>query len=134
MATLDTVSWADAGILLPPGPLQVSEYAVVAPTAPVLRVPPVPSVPLQAPDAAHELALAELHVNVEEPPGAITVGYTDKVAEGTTFTVAVTGALVPPAPEQVSVYVVGVFTAPVARAPLAASVPLQPPVARHTVA
>jgi hypothetical protein len=36
MATLDTVSCADAGALLPPGPLQVNEYVVVALTAPVL--------------------------------------------------------------------------------------------------
>jgi len=41
-------------------------------------------------------ASIELQVNVEDPPGAITEGYTESVAEGTTLTVAVAGALVPP--------------------------------------
>jgi len=84
-------------------------------------------VPLQPPDAAHEVALVELHVNVEAPAGATTDGYTESVAVGTTFTVAVAGALVPPAPEQISEYVVCALTGPVACVPLAASEPVHPP-------
>jgi hypothetical protein len=36
MVALETVSVAETGPLLPPGPLQVKEYVVVALTAPVL--------------------------------------------------------------------------------------------------
>ena len=134
MVTLETVSVAETGALLPPVPLQINEYVVVALTAPVVRVPLLPSVPLQPPDAAHEAALFELQVNVDEPPGAITEGYTESVAEGTIVTVAVAGELVPPGPEQTRVYVVGAFTAPVAWVPLAGSEPVQPPDAVQDVA
>jgi hypothetical protein len=98
-------------------------------------VPLVPSgPPLQPPAAAHEAALLELQVKVEVPPGAITEGYTESVADGTTFTVAVAGALVPPAPEHVNEKVEFAVSAPVLREPLAASAPLQPPAAVHAVA
>lgn len=43
-------------------------------TAPVVWLPPVPSVPPQPPDAMQEPALVELQVSVAEPPGAITEG------------------------------------------------------------
>ena len=56
------------------------------------------------------------------------------MADGTTFTVAVAGALVPPAPEQVNENVEFTVSAPVVREPLAASAPLQPPAAVHAVA
>jgi hypothetical protein len=62
------------GVLLPPGPLQINEYVVVAPTAPVVRVPLVPSAPLQPPEAVHATALLDFQVNVDDPPGAITDG------------------------------------------------------------
>jgi hypothetical protein len=66
-------------------------------------VPLTPIVEVQPPEAVQVAASIELQVNVEDPPGAITEGYTESVAEGTTLTVAVAGALVPPAPEQTSV-------------------------------
>ena len=134
--TLETVSVAETGMLLPPAPLQVNEYiVVVALIAPVFLVPLVPSVPLQPPpDAAHEVALLELQVNVDEPPGAITEGYTESVADGTTFTVAVAGALVPPGPAHVSEKVEFADSAPVLRLPLAARVPLHAPEAVQEVA
>jgi hypothetical protein len=44
--------------------------------------------------------LVELHVSVEAPPPATTVGYTVNVAMGTISTIAVTVLLVPPAPVQ----------------------------------
>jgi hypothetical protein len=135
MVALEIVSVAEAGVLLPPAPLQVNEYVVVvALTAPVFLVPLVPNAPVQPPDAAHEVALLELQVNVDEPPGAITEGYTESVADGTTFTVAVAGALVPPAPVHVSENVVLALSAPVLRLPLAAKVPLHPPEAVQEVA
>jgi hypothetical protein len=136
MVTLETVSVAETGMLLPPAPLQVNEYiVVVALIAPVLLVPLVPSVPLQPPpDAAHEVALLELQVNVDEPPGAITEGYTESLADGTIFTVAVAGALVPPVPVHVSENVVLAVSAPVLRLPLAAKVALHPPEAVQEVA
>jgi hypothetical protein len=133
IAVLDTVSVAETGALLPPGPAQVSEYVVVALTAPVAWVPLTPIGVLQPPDAVQELAFIELQVNVEDAPGAITEGYTDSVAE-VTFTVAVAGALMPPAPEQTSVYVVGAATGSVVWVPLVARVPVQPPVAVQEVA
>ena len=78
--------------------------------------------------------MLELQVNVDEPPGAITEGYTESVADGTTFTVAVAGALVPPGPEQVNENVEFDVSAPVLRLPLAAKVPLHPPEAVQEVA
>ena len=61
--------------------------------------------PLQPPEAVHEVALVELHVRVELPPLATTDGFTVSVAVGTaplTLMLAVTRPLVPPAPVQVS--------------------------------
>ena len=61
-------------------------------------------VPLQPPAAVHEVALVELQVNVEVPPLVIVVGFAFNVAVGMVpiVTVAVTTALVPPAPVHVS--------------------------------
>jgi hypothetical protein len=80
-------------------------------------VPLVASAPLQPPDAVHEVALVELHVNVEAPPEATVAGFTVKLAVGTvlpvTMTVAVAAALVPPGPVQASEYDVFAVRAPV---------------------
>ncbi len=57
------------------------------------------------PEAVHAVALEELQVSVDVPPLAITAGLAVKVAVGTTFTVALARALVPPGPEQVSLNV-----------------------------
>jgi len=66
-------------------------------------VPLVASAPLQPPDAVHESAFAEFHVNVELPPTATATGVAARVAVGTgiTVTVAVACGLVPPGPVQV---------------------------------
>jgi hypothetical protein len=74
MVTLDTVSFAETAVLLPPGPLQIKVYVVVALTAPVFLVPLTPSTPLQPPEAAQAAALLEPQANVDAPPGAITEG------------------------------------------------------------
>jgi hypothetical protein len=103
-----TVTVAVAGALAPPGPEQISEYVVLAVTAPVLFVPLVAKAPVQPPDAVHEVALVEPQVSVDVPPAATTVGFAVNVAVGRTLTlpatvtVAVTAALEPPGPEQVS--------------------------------
>jgi hypothetical protein len=75
MVTLETVSVAETGALLPPGPLHVNEYVVVVLTGPLLCVPLAASGLVQPPpDGVHALALVELQVNVAEPPDAITDG------------------------------------------------------------
>ncbi|HWX30516.1 MAG TPA: hypothetical protein VNZ53_24120 [Steroidobacteraceae bacterium] len=132
----DTATAATMTLLVPPAPLQVSEYDVVAVMAPVLRLPLVGNAPLQPPEAVHAVALVELQVSVEAPPEATRVGFAVNVAVGAagTVTVAATVALVPPGPVQVSEYDVFTVRAPVLRLPLAGNAPLQPPVATHAVA
>ena len=92
--------------------------------------------PLQPPEAVHDVALVELQVSVDAPPLATFVGFAVNVAVGTglTATVAATAVLVPPPPEQVSEYVVSVVKAPVLKVPLVANAPVQPPEALHDVA
>jgi hypothetical protein len=99
---LAMVTVAVLTLLVPPLPVQVSEYDVVAASAPVPRVPPVASVPLQPPEAAQDVALLELQVSVEEPPLGTTVGYALNVASGITPTTTVAVPLVPPGPLQAS--------------------------------
>ena len=75
--------------------------------APVLCVPLAICVPLQPPEAVHDVALVELQVSMEVPPPAIEVGLAVSVAVGTgvagvTVTVAAVAALVPPEPVQVN--------------------------------
>ena len=104
--------------------------------APVLCVPLGDWVPLQPPDAVHEVALAEFHVSVEAPPLGTDVGFAESVTVtgATTVTVVEATLLVPDAPVQVSEKSVVVESAPVLWLPLVASAPLQPPEAAHDVA
>ena len=99
---LEIVTVAVIPLLVPPAPPQLNEYEVVAVRAPVLNVPLVAFVPLQPPEAVHEVAFVELHVNVEVPPLATTVGFATNVAIGTMLTSAVATGLEPPAPVQVN--------------------------------
>jgi hypothetical protein len=94
---------APATLLVPPVPVHVKEYDVLAARAPVLSVPLVALVPLQPPEAVHEVAFVELQVSVEAPPLATVVGFAVSVTVGaaTTMTVAPATLLVPPAPVQV---------------------------------
>ena len=130
---------AVAGALVPPAPVQISEYMVAAFTAPVLCVPLAASEPVQPPDAAQDVALVELQVSVDEPPVATLEGEALTLAvgaagKGLTVTDAAAAGLVPPGPEQVNEKVELAVSAPVLCEPLAASVPLQLPAARHAVA
>jgi hypothetical protein len=61
-------------------------------SAPVLRLPFAAKVPLQPPEAVQEVALAEDHVSVGEPPASIVVLDASSDAVGN----AVTGAEPPP--------------------------------------
>ena len=89
-------------LLVPPVPVQLNEYAVLAVRAPVLSLPLVAFAPLQPPVAVHPVAFVELHVSVEVPPIVTTEGLATNVAVGlpVTVTVAVTTLLVPPTPVQ----------------------------------
>jgi hypothetical protein len=115
VATGTTVTTAAPVVLAPPAPVQVNEYDLVAVRAPVLCVPLAAFVPLQPPEAVHDVALVELHVNVELLPLAIDVGFAVSVtvAGGSTVTIAVAAVLAPPAPVQVSEYDVLAVSAPV---------------------
>jgi hypothetical protein len=131
---LGSLTKAVATVLAPPAPMQVSEKDVGAVTAPVRWLPPAAVVPVQPPDAVHDVALVELQVSVEAPPLVTVVGFAVNVAVGTIATVAVAAALMPPGPEQVREYEAFAVRAPVLWLPPAASVPLQPPDAVHDVA
>ena len=103
----------------------------------MLCEPLVALVPLQPPEAVHEVALVELHVSMEAPPMAMDVGFAVSVTVATApdnVTVAVAIVLAPPAPLQTNEYDVVAVSAPVLSVPLVALVPLQPPEAVHEVA
>lgn len=84
----------------------------------------------------HDVALVEVQLSVEDAPLAIVVGLAISVAVGAglTVTVALAAGLVPPAPLQVSEYVLSAVNAPVFWLPLLARVPDQPPDALQAVA
>lgn len=74
MLTLDTVRVADAAVLAPPGPAQMSEYDVVVLTEAVVCVPLTGNVPVHPSLAVHDRAFVDSQVNVEVSPGATTEG------------------------------------------------------------
>jgi hypothetical protein len=123
---------------VPPAPVQLSAYcdepAVLGVT---VAVPLVAFVPLHPPLAVHDVAFVLDHVSVDDCPSVIDVGFSEIVTVDTgAATVNVAVPLpVPPAPEQLSAYcdepvALGVTVA----VPLAALVPLHPPLAVHDVA
>jgi hypothetical protein len=71
------------GTLVPPGPVQVNEYAVGIVSAPVLMLPLAAWAPLQPPLAVQEAAFVALHVNIEAVPLAIEPGAAVKDTVGT---------------------------------------------------
>jgi hypothetical protein len=97
-----TVTVVDA-VFVPPLPVQLSWYVVVAVRAPVLCLPLVAFVPLQPPEAVQLVELVELQVNCDELPDAMLVGAADSVTEGHGRTVPpIFLTTVPPAPVHVS--------------------------------
>jgi hypothetical protein len=131
-----TLTVAVAMLLEPPAPVQVIEYDVDLVSGPVLCVPLVALVPLQLPEAAHEVALVEFHVSVDAPPLAMEAGFAVNMTAGAgaTVTLAVATLLVPPAPVHVNEYDVAAESGPVLWLPLVALVPFQFPEAVHEVA
>lgn len=69
-----TVTATLAGALLPPSPEQDSAKVALLFNAPLLWLPLVGSMPLQAPAALHEVALVDVHVSVADWPASIVVG------------------------------------------------------------
>ncbi len=134
MAVGTTFTVTLAGMLEPPGPVQVIEYVVLMPIAVVLTVPLVGLAPFQPPDASQEVAFDDDQVSSDSPPPATTVGLAASVAVAATLTVTLAGALVPPGPVQVTTYVALAVNGPVAFVPLVSSEPPQPPDAAQEVA
>ncbi len=89
----------------PPAPVQAKVYLVAAVRGAVLCEPLIASVPLQPPEAVHEVALLDDQLSVDDAPLATVLGVAVRVTDGAgvvTETVADCAAL-PPAPLQVSV-------------------------------
>jgi hypothetical protein len=98
---------------------------------------PLPAnVPLQLPEAVHEVALVDDHVSIEVLPLATATGLaiSETVGSGRMLTVAVAGELLPPGPLQINEYEVFVMSTPVLTLPPLANAPLQPPEAAQDVA
>jgi hypothetical protein len=100
----ETVTLRD---VVPPAPLQARVKVVDCASAAVSCDPDVAFVPLQPPDAVHEVALVDDQASVVVPPCATCAGFADSDTVGTagaalTTTVAVR-VVTPPAPEQLSV-------------------------------
>ncbi|HEY6482043.1 MAG TPA: hypothetical protein VIY54_00795 [Steroidobacteraceae bacterium] len=74
IGVLEITTLTVAAALIPPEPLQLSEYVAEALSAPVLAVPLGGSVPLHDPEAVHVVAPVALHFSVELEPLASTVG------------------------------------------------------------
>ena len=101
----------------------------------MLCVPDVAFVPVQEPDAVHDVAFAELHVRVDAEPDATLVGDALNVTVGAARIATEADCVtVPPAPEQVSENEVFALNAPVDCVPDVALLPDQPPDAVQPVA
>ena len=101
-------------------------------------MPLVALVPLQLPDAVHDVALVETQVSVLLAPLLIEVGAAVSVTVGAGVVLVMeTEALawdVPPAPVQLRLYVAAALRAPELSVPETAFAPLQVPLAVHAVA
>jgi hypothetical protein len=78
-ATTETVTERDA---LPPVPVQPSEYVEVAATGPTVSLPVVDLLPLQAPEAVHDVAFDVVHDSTVDPPALTDAGFAPKVIVG----------------------------------------------------
>lgn len=104
-----TVTFTDC-VADPPAPVQVNANAEFAVRAPVDALPDVALVPLQLPEAEHDVALVDDQVSVAADPDTTDDGVTASVTDGACgavggwVTLAVTvWPAVPPAPAHVSV-------------------------------
>jgi hypothetical protein len=123
----------------PPAPVQVSVKFESDASACVVSIPLSALVPLQLPDAEHDVASLDAHINVAEPPVRTAVGETDRVTDGrrigtVTVTTAEACAVSPAAPMQVNVNVLFVVRAPLSMEPLTLFAPNHAPEAEHSLA
>ena len=93
-----TVTAAAVAVLVPPAPVQLSEYVVSVVKAPVLWLPPVANAPVQPPEALQDVVFVELQVSIAAPPLLTMVGDADIDAVGAGGTV-VTGTDPDPDPD-----------------------------------
>jgi hypothetical protein len=109
---------------------------LLADKLPVDCEPLMALLPVQAPEAAHAVALADDQVSVALLPAVRVLGLTARLNLGVAAVTETTADCValPPAPMQVNVYVVVASSAAVASEPLRASLPLHPPEAEHELA
>jgi len=128
-------------VTVPPAPVHESENALLAVNGPVDWDPDNGFCPDHAPDAAHEVALADDQVNVAAPPLATLVGsaLSDSVGAGGGGGVLCTETVtdcdaVPPAPLHESENVLLAVSGPVVSEPAVALAPDHAPDARHEVA
>jgi hypothetical protein len=118
---------------LPPAPVQLNVYVLLAVSAPVVALPCTASLPDHPPDAVQEDAFVADHVNVDALPLSMVLGLAVIVTVGAgvlTDTVADCEAL-PPVPVQVRTKFVVAVSVPVDCEPLTGFEPLQPPLARQ---
>jgi hypothetical protein len=110
--------------------------SVVACSGVVACVPDVATDPDQPPEAEQLVALVELHMRVEEPPGDTVVGLALNVRSGGGAAVTVTVTVCPSvlAPVHIKVKLVLEVSGPVDSLPLVAFVPDQPSDASQLVA
>jgi hypothetical protein len=80
-AAADTVTVADCEAV-PPAPLQLSMYLVVAVNADVLLDPLIVSEPLHPPEAVQEVALVDVQFKVDVAPLLSVLGPAAKVTAG----------------------------------------------------
>ena len=122
----------------PPAPVQRSVKLLLALNAPVLAVPDTVFVPLQPPDAVHDVAFVDVHVSVLALPLATVVGDADKVTVGAGFVPSTTtdalASADPPAPVQRSVKVPLAVIPPVLSRPETDLAPVHSPEAAQEVA
>jgi hypothetical protein len=88
-----TVTVVAGAVAVPPGPVHVKENVAVEVSAPVICVPLLASVPLQSPEAVHDVAWVELHVSVVVLPAATAAGFAVSWAVGGRLTVIATVAV-----------------------------------------
>ena len=98
----DTVTVADCDAE-PPGPVHVSVYFEVVLRAEVDTEPLIGSVPLQPPEAVHDVALVEDQVSVDLAPLAIVLGFAVRVTAGGVWVIEMVADCValPPLPVHV---------------------------------
>jgi len=127
-----------AGLTDPSAPEQVKMYDVSALNGPTASDPEAPFVPLQLPDAVHEVASVEDQVSVTDEPVttdvALEVNVTVGVAAGDVTETETVRLAEPPAPEQLNVYAAAALNGPTVCDPEVAFVPVQVPDAVHDVA